>query len=265
MQNDNETYERIVWERRGPVLVLRLNRPEKLNAIDAVMHEELLRVWREADEDEQSSVIVLTGAGRGFCSGGDVSKMTGETGSALSERDVLINHAGRRLVDELLWVEKPLIAMINGPAAGLGATLALFCDICVAGASAKIGDRHVNVGYVAGDGGSVIWPLLVGPARAKELLMTGRMVGAQEAERIGLVSHVVPDAELEAFTLELAEQLAALPPFAVRGTKVAVNRHLRQAVEEGLDFALAIERISQARADHREAAQAFVDRARGSG
>jgi enoyl-CoA hydratase len=258
-----EDYERIRFERDGDVLIMTLNRPEKLNAVDGRMHSELVRAFVDVEFDEASRVVVLTGAGRGFCSGGDVGGMDSPAGSNLVRRDAEVRDEGRRLIEAMLAVEKPLIAMVNGPAVGLGATLALFCDIIVAAEEARFGDRHVNVGLVAGDGGAVIWPLLVGMAKAKEFLMTGRLIPAAEAERIGLINRVVPGDRLRDETMALARELAELPPFAVRATKLAVNRQLRRAVEEVLDVSLAWEHLSMLREDHREAARRFLQRRQG--
>ncbi len=260
--DETEGYELLRIERRGAALIIVLNRPERLNAINGQLHDELRSALREVELDADSRVVVLTGAGRAFCSGGDVSGMTGESGSGLRRRDYEVHSPGRHLVDALLSVEKPVIAMINGPAVGLGATLALLCDVTVMSEGATIGDRHVNVGLVAGDGGAVIWPLLIGVARAKELLMTGRLLNGEDAARIGLVTHAVSAEELEAYTFTVAEELASLPPYAVRATKASVNRQLRRMVEEDLDTSLAWERLSMFREDHREAARAFLNRTR---
>lgn len=252
-------YQRLVLEREGDLLWITLNRPDRLNAVDGQMHTELISAFREAEDDEASKVVILTGAGRGFCAGGDVGGMTSERGSNLKSRPSEVHDEGRRLIDALLWVEKPVIAMVNGPAVGLGATLALFCDVVMAAEDAKIGDRHVNVGLVAGDGGAVIWPLLVGMARAKEMLMTGTLVTGTQAAAMGLVNHAVPGQRLREETVGLARELASLPPFAVKATKAAVNRGLRRAVEDVLDASLAWEHLSMLREDHRDAARAFLE------
>ena len=252
-------YQRLLVERDGDLLWVTLNRPDKLNAVDGALHSELVSVLRAVEADDESKVVILTGAGRAFCAGGDVGGMDSESGSNLASRPSEVHDEGRRLIDALLWVEKPLLAMVNGPAVGLGATLALFCDCVVAAEDARIGDRHVNVGLVAGDGGAVIWPALVGVARAKEMLMTGRLLSGTEAAAIGLVNRAVPAERLRDTTVELARELAAQPPFAVKATKAAINRGLRRSVEDVLDVSLAWERLSMLREDHREAARAFVE------
>ena len=183
-------YETLLVVQDESVLTITLNRPERLNAVDRVMHRELEEVFGEVSFAGSVSALVVTGAGRGFCSGGAVRSMD-ERGAAnvLEQRPMgAISQSGRRILHNMLWVEQPIVCALNGVAAGLGATIALFCDIIYASDQARIGDTHVKAGLVAGDGGAVIWPLLVGVAKAKELLMTGDIIDAAEAERIGLVN-----------------------------------------------------------------------------
>ena len=257
---DFATYQTIQVEREEDILILVLNRPERLNAVNGQMHTELAHIFLDADRDPESNVVVVTGEGRAFCAGGDVTGMTSESGSNLIQEGVRVRGEGHLIVETLLAVEKPVIAMVNGPAVGLGATIALLCDVIVAADDARIGDTHVNVGLVAGDGGAVIWPLLVGVARAKEYLMTGKLLTGTEAAAIGLVNHAVPRSELRPFTMALARQLAGQMPYAVRATKVAVNRMLRRQVLEMMDACLAWEEHSMKMADHREAAAAFLEK-----
>jgi enoyl-CoA hydratase len=166
----------------------------------------------------------------------------------------------KQIIFSLLDCEKPVIAKLNGHATGLGATIALFCDIVFAAESAKIGDPHVSVGLVAGDGGAVIWPQLIGYARAKEYLMTGDPIPAREAERIGLINHVVPDAELDARVDAFVARLAAGAPQAIKYTKVAVNLRLKEIAHTILDASMAYEMLTFATNDHREAVSAFLEK-----
>jgi enoyl-CoA hydratase len=257
---DLSSYRTIKVDREGDILILTLNRPERLNAVNGEMHRELAHIFVDADRDQESNVVVVTGAGRAFCAGGDVGGMTSEAGSNLIQEGVRVRGEGHLVVESLLAVEKPVIAMVNGPAVGLGATIALLCDVIVAAEDARIGDRHVNVGLVAGDGGAVIWPLLIGVARAKEYLMTGDLVNGKEAAAMGLVNHAVPPEELRSFTMSLARKLGDQMPYAVRATKAAVNRMLRRQVLDMMDACLAWEELSMKMADHREAAAAFLER-----
>ena len=153
-----------------------------------------------------------------------------------------------------------MICALNGVAAGLGATIALFCDIIYASDQARIGDTHVRAGLVAGDGGAVIWPALIGMAKAKELLMTGDIIDAQEAERIGLINKVVPHDDLMDTVMALAKRLATGPALAIRGTKHALNKRIWSELNLSLDMGLALEERSSRHDDHKEAAKAFVEK-----
>jgi enoyl-CoA hydratase len=251
-------YRTISFSRAERVLTVTLNRPEKLNAVDATMHEELARVFVDCSSDPDSDVVILTGAGRAFCSGGDIEWMQ----KMIDERGAFEKTAreGKQIVATMLDCEKPVIAKLNGHATGLGATIALFSDIIVAADSAKIGDPHVSVGFVAGDGGAVIWPQLIGYAKAKRYLMTGELLDAAEAERLGLVTEVVPAAQLDETVAALARRLAQGASRAIRWTKLSVNIGLKQLAHSILDASLAYEALSNAHPDHREAVSAFREK-----
>ena len=254
---DYSKYERLKMERRGTILTVSLNRPEVLNSVDQRMHDELVTIFDDVQRDKETDVVVLTGAGRAFCGGGDLDWLE------QSSRDGAYGPSpvdGKRIVASLLELEKPIIARVPGPCVGLGATLALFCDMIFAAESAKIGDPHVRVGIVAGDGGAAIWPSLVGYARAKEYLMTGDLMSAREAERIGLINHVVPDDALDARVYEMAERLARGPLMAVRWTKVSMNMELRRLTHASMEASVPYEMLTFASRDHREAVKAFREK-----
>ncbi len=253
---DYSRYECLSVERDAKVLTVALNRPQALNAINARLHTELSQVFADIAQDAETEAVLLTGRGRAFCAGGDIKWFQDMTPAQL---DALFAEA-RKIIIDMLEVEQPIIAAVNGPATGLGATLALFSDVIYAADNARIGDPHVRVGVVAGDGGAIIWPWLVGAARAKEFLMTGDLVSAGEAERIGLVNHVVPAGELLDTAHAFAQRLANGPRLAVRGTKVSVNKILRDTVNLVLDTSLAIEKQCFHTQDHREAIQSFVEK-----
>ena len=257
------SYQNIIVEIRDGVGTITLNRPEVLNAINPVMHVELDDVFVDFSMDDDVNCIVITGAGRAFCAGGDIrgmsNRVSGEPPRQSSIGSGIIG-SGSRLINHILDVGQPIIAAINGDAVGLGATLALFCDVTYAAENARIGDTHVKVGYVAGDGGSIIWPLLVGISRAKELLMTGDLINAREAERMGLLNHVLPKDAVLPKAMELAQRLADGPSLAISGTKISVNKWLKQQVSLFLEASLALERITGASEDHKEAVGAFMER-----
>src|SRR5215475_10574675 len=220
---DYSLYHSLSCERQDKVLIVSLNRPEALNAINADLHTELAHVFADIALDQETNVVVLTGKGRAFSAGGDIKWFQDLTPPQV---DALFIEA-RKIIVDLLEVQQPIVAAVNGPATGLGATLALFSDVIFAADNAKIGDPHVRVGVVAGDGGAVIWPWLVGAARAKEFLMTGDIITAAEAERIGLINRVVPADQLISTALAFATRLANGPTKAIRWTKVSVNKILR--------------------------------------
>ena len=166
----------------------------------------------------------------------------------------------KQLIGDLLDVELPIVAAVNGPAMGLGASIALCCDVVFMADTATIGDPHVKVGLVAGDGGAALWPLALGPARAKQYLLTGDPLPAAEAERIGLVNRVVPAADLDREATAFATRLAAGAPLAVRYTKLAVNKLLKQALDTAFDVSTALELVTFRSEDHQEALAALREK-----
>jgi enoyl-CoA hydratase len=253
---DHTGYDTLLIDRKGAVLRVALNAPDKLNAIDFAMESELLRLFQDLRRDRVTAVVVLAGAGRAFSAGGDLQhnlRLMGDLPMIKQEFDL-----ARRFVNTLLDVEQPIIARIHGDAIGLGATLALLCDLTVMAEGARIGDPHVRVGLVAGDGGAVTWPLLVGHARAKRYLLGGELLGAAEAERIGLVSFCVPVADLEATVDRWAERWSQSPRNALQWTKATINIGLKAQAAQVLDAGLAYEMVSLQSADHREAIDAFL-------
>lgn len=251
-------FETICLERDGDVLRVVLDNPRsELNAIDGPMHHELSELFGHLRREREARAVVLTGRGRAFSAGGDFSWFPSlQQPGALDE----LRQDARRIVQDLLEVELPIVAAVNGHAMGLAATIALFCDVIFMAESARIGDPHVRVGIVAGDGGAVIWPLLAGPARAKQYLLTGDPLTAGEAEQIGLVNRVVPDDRLDGEAMAFARRLAAAAPLAVRYTKLAVNRWIKQAFDAVFDDAMALELLTFGSDDHREALAAMRER-----
>ena len=258
MTPDFSRYERIVATRSGRILTLTLTAPNPVNAVDGPMHHELSRIFLDAQDDPESDLIVLTGAGRAFCAGGDTTWFKTHIEDPASFR--ALGPEAKRIITSLLELEKPILCRLNGAAAGLGATIALMCDVIIASDKAVVGDPHVKVGLVAGDGGAIIWPQLIGFARAKELLMTGEMLTAERALAFGLINHVVSSDQLDAKVTEVADKILANPKWAVRWTKTATNIPLRALAAQMLDAAMAYELLSNSLADRREAVAAFVEK-----
>lgn len=252
-----EDYQCIRFERDGRILRIILNRPAALNAVDEQLHHELATVFYDAALDQESSVIVLTGEGRAFCSGGDVSMM--ERLSEDASRYTFQNIQGKRIVYSLVELEKPIICRLNGDAIGLGASIALLCDIILADEGAKLADPHVRVGLVAGDGGALIWPQLLGYARAKEFLLTGNFLTAKRACELGLINHVFAEkSELDNAVEELASQLANGATEAINWTKTIANVGLKQLMHSVMDSGMAYEALSMNGRHHLDAVKSFL-------
>lgn len=255
-----DDYKTLSFQRHDRILEVTMNVPEKLNAVGQQMHAELARVFIDIAGDAESDVIILTGAGRAFSAGGDIEFMEAILHSPAAFE--VIAREGKQIITAMLECEKPIIAKVNGNATGLGATIALFCDVIFAADSARIGDPHVLVGLVAGDGGAAIWPQLVGFARAKEFLMTGELLTAQRAAEIGLVNHTVAAEDLDAAVAAFARRLAQGATKAIRWTKMSVNVALKPIVHAVMDASLAFEGLSSRTPDHAEAVQAFKEKRR---
>jgi enoyl-CoA hydratase len=257
-----ESTQNVLVEYDGDVVWLTLNRPDVLNAVNDALLRDLTAAVRGVTLD-QSRVIVLTGAGRAFCAGGDHSTLSDWASEGLGATGEGARPEASDLIDALLRLEKPIIAAVNGAAIGLGAVIALYCDYIVAAEHAKIGDRHASIGLVSGVD-SAIWTALLGPLRAQEFMMTGRLLNGVEAAEIGLVNRAVPGDELRAAALEYAAKLATLPPYAVQKTKASVNRYLRFMTDLILPVSYAWEQLSMVTQDHQEALLAFKEKRPGN-
>lgn len=256
-----DEFQYIKVEIQNKVGVVTLNRPEARNAINQRFIHELRTIWWALADDQDINVVLLTGAGQYFSVGGDVKQMAVRPGGdVLEEGEIHDPMISRRIVNQMLELDKPIICAINGDAAGLAATIALLCDVTVINERARIGDPHVRVGLVAGDGGAVVWPLLIGINKAKEYLMRGNMIGGAEAERIGLVNYAVPGDEVFAKAYALATELAEGATWAVRWTKLSVNKILKERVNMILEASMALEQVTFETADHGEATRAFAEK-----
>ncbi len=256
-----DRYRALRTERAGGVLTVTIDNPP-VNAITPEIHRELSTIFADIDADEETRVVVLTGAGDTFSAGGDLDNMADRIVNARHDRWLRTAGEAKAIVGGLLRLRKPIIARINGHAIGLGATLAVLCDITVMVETAKIADTHVKVGLVAGDGGALIWPLLIGFPRAKEYLLTGEVLTGRRAAEIGLVNHALPREELDAKVAALAETLAGGAPLAISGTKQAINLVLRAQVESLIEAHFGLETETYLSEDHREAVFAIREKRR---
>lgn len=234
--------DEIQVEGEGPVRIIRLNRPEHLNATNHVLHQGLAELWPQIDADRQVRVAVLTGNGTAFSAGGDFSYIQEMTDNRELRRESLAH--GRQIVTGMIRCRVPIVAAVNGPAVGLGCSLVALSDISFMAETAHLADPHVLLGLVAADGGPVTWPLLISMQLAKEYALTGDRIPARRAAEIGLVNHVCRDDEVLSRAMECAQRLAALPSQAVEDTKRVMNLHMERAVLATIDFALTAEERS---------------------
>ncbi len=255
---DFSSYHRLHLTRENRILTVTLNRPEQLNATDERMHTEISNVFNEISGDQDTDVVILTGAGKAFSAGGGYESMQ-HTIDDPARFDRMAIEA-KRIVFSMLDCQKPIIAKVNGHAVGFGCTLALYSDIVFANARAKIGDPHVKIGYVAGDGGAAIWAQRIGWTKAKEYLFTGELLTGEEAARIGLVNHAVAPEALDQAVEAFARKLAAAPAKALQWTKLTMNVGMKQMVHPVLEAGMAYEYLSVRSDDHREAVAALREK-----
>ncbi|MXO89992.1 enoyl-CoA hydratase/isomerase family protein [Pontixanthobacter aquaemixtae] len=258
MSSSQPELETIAFSRSGRALKVCLNRPASLNAFNLEMHDELPRALEFAANDPSSDVIILTGAGKAFSAGGDLEHIA--RNAAEPERFDHEIAMAKEIVERLIGLEKPVVCRLNGHAIGLGATIALLCDIIIAADGAKIGDPHVNIGLVAGDGGAIIWPHRIGLTRAKEFLLTGEPITAEQAVKIGLISRSVPLQQLDQSVDDVCQSLLSKPQFALRRTKALLNMELKRLSHTLLDPGLRWEAESVRDPDHAEAIAALREK-----
>lgn len=256
--DEDPDFEYLRFERDGHVLVVTIDRPgDDLNRVDERLHHELTALFGRLRRERLARAVLLTGTGRAFSAGGDFAWFPAL--QAPGQLDALRLDA-KALIWDLLDVALPIVCALGGHAIGLGASIALLCDAVFMADSATIGDPHVRVGIVAGDGGTVAWPLAMGPVRAKRWLLTGDPVSAVQAEALGLVTEAVPDDEVMERALAFAHRLANGAPLAVQGTKAAVNALVKDALGRSFDLATALEIGTFSTQDHREALAALAEK-----
>jgi enoyl-CoA hydratase/carnithine racemase len=245
-------------EADGPVRVVRLSRPDQLNAINDELHLALARVFPQLGADDGARVAVITGEGRAFSAGGDFDLLDRMAKDRALRRDTIAE--GRELVLNMLRCRVPVVAAVNGPAVGLGCSVIALSDVVYMAESAYLSDPHVTVGLVAADGGPLTWPLHTSLLLAKEYAFTGERISARRAAEIGLANHVCPDDEVFATALAAARKIAKLPQQAVEATKRVLNLHLERAVLATIDFAMAAETESFDTPELRANIDRFLDR-----
>ncbi len=244
--------------RDGQVLEVVLRHPTSpVNAVDAMLHHEFGELFRALKREREARAIVLVGEGKAFSAGGDFGWFPELRNMAALDE---LRRDAKQMIWDLLDVEVPIVCGLNGSAAGLGASIALLCDVIVMSERAVIIDPHVNVGLVAGDGGAAIWPLLLGPLAAKRHLLLGDPLTAVDAERLGVASEVCAPAVVRERAMAWAHRIAAQPPLAAKGTKQAINAQLKQALLTSFDLSAALEIPCFLSSDHKEAIDALQER-----
>jgi len=253
-------YSTISVQKEEAVATITLNKPDKLNSIDPQLISEVTSVMGEMGKDEQVRAVILTGAGRAFCAGGDVQTLLADAEGPIDMSQRAQN--GAAMVSAMRSLPKPLIAAVNGPAVGGGCILALACDIIIAAEEAKFGSGFVLLGLHPDSGGIYLLTRLVGVARASELIFTGKIIDAQEAERIGLVNHVVPASELMTTVKELANRLAQGPTKAIGLTKATMHQQLTMDMASALELEARSAGLCLATEDANEGIRAFLEKRR---
>lgn len=251
----------LILEKDGPIAILTLNRPDKMNAINAEMRELFPRALQEVQEDDNLRALIITGAGRGFCSGADVAAQAARAAGQqvdTSRKTILA------LVGDLILtfekINKPIIAAVNGIAAGVGLTITLACDLRIASTNARFAAIWVKRGLIADGGATLLLPLIVGMEKALELSFTGDIIDAQEAERIRLVSKVVPHEELMNRAKELAKKIASGPPISVELVKRVTWEKIRNQLREQLLLESYAQNVCRTTQDQKEAVKAFMEK-----
>jgi enoyl-CoA hydratase len=256
---DESGCDEILVTSDGPVRIVTLNRPGHANAVNNKMHSGFARIWTTLAEDPDARAVLLTGSGQHFSAGGDLAEwLETHVENPVSRRAGMRD--ARRIVRDMIDFPLPVVAAVNGPAVGFGCSIAVLCDIVLMSDRAFLADTHVASGLVAGDGGSVLWPLLMSLLKAKEYLLLGERISAEEAVRLGLANRVVSHDSIKDEGLALAHRLAALPARAVQDTKRTLNLHAQRAVTAILEFGISAETECFTTPEHRAAIDKFLQR-----
>ncbi len=248
--------ENVLIEKRGRIAIVTVNRPDKLNALNIATRNDILAAFEQLEHDDEVRVVIITGAGeKAFIAGADINEFAGMT--AIKQRTVM---KGRRAFDSVEDFPKPVIAMINGFALGGGCELALSCDIRIASSKAKLGQPEIKLGIIPGGGGTQRLTRLIGEGKAMELILTGDMISAEEAEQLGLVNHVFAPEELESKTMELANKIADMSPIALAMAKAAVKNAARLDLRAGLEAEVDLFALCFSSEDKEEGVRAFIEK-----
>ncbi|WP_156688029.1 enoyl-CoA hydratase/isomerase family protein [Mycobacterium sp. Marseille-P9652] len=251
--------EEILVATDGPVRIVTLNNPDDANAVNNTMHTAFTRLWADLAEDPEARAVLITGTGDYFSAGGNlVEWLETHVNNPVTRRAGMRD--ARRIVRDMIDFPLPVVAAVNGPAVGFGCSIAVLCDIVLMSDRAFFADTHVASGLVAGDGGSVLWPLLMSLLKAKEYLMLGERIKADKAVELGLANRVVPHAEIKQEGLKVAHRLAALPPRAVQDTKRTLNLHAQRAITGILEYGISAETECFTTPEHRAAIDKFLGR-----
>jgi len=245
----------IIIEHDGPVAIITLNQPEQRNAFSDSMHDGMQEIWTHLAKDRSVKAIVLTGAGKAFSAGGNIPGFIRSYEDPIHRAESM--RGAQRLLDAMLECPIPMVSAVNGPAVGLGCSVATSCDVVLIAESTFMADTHVPIGLVAGDGGAVQWPVLMGMLQAKYYLLTGDRIPAAKCVELGLATFAVPDDQLMTEALRIANRLAAQPMQAIQETKRALNLHIQQAVRLVSPFANAAEEASFSTDDIRKTIEGF--------
>lgn len=257
------SYETIKYDRSGGIATVTFNRPDKLNALNDTMQDELMAIFEEVARDDSVRVLVFTGEGRAFSAGADIGQRFLEPieKSKKGEVNLALMHTFTRVgVAALKRIEKPILAMINGAAVGFGCTLSLVCDIRIASQAARFGLGFVRLGVTPEFGSTYFLPRLVGLGNALELLFTGKIISAEEAKEMGMVNHVVPPEELEKVTYEMAETIAKAPPFSIRMIKRGIYQGIDADLESQVLWEHLVFNTARQTEDHLEGVNAFLEK-----
>jgi len=265
-------FSTINYNKSEHIATLTLNRPEKLNAINPIMTQEIIRVLNEVDTDDEVRVLIITGAGKAFCAGADVGTLPGDAKNTTAVpvetsrtpediRRGLVSSSGV-ILPKLQRLQKPTIAMVNGLAVGAGCDLAMGCDLRTGSENTRFMNAFIRIGLFPGWGGTWLYPRIMGVGKALEFLFTGDYLEAQEAEKTGVLNKLAKADELIATTMTLAQKIANGPPIAMRLTKMQVYKGLEVDLDTALQMAAACETITLTSEDHKEGVKALREKRR---